>query len=118
MGTNYYVAKDKCNCCGRYDKEYHIGKSSYGWAFSFEGYPHNNLTSWADYKNFLKDKTIVDEYGSEMSYIHFVEIVEGVKSPHYISPNGHKNLSHHAENKAATDWEDEAGYSFTTVEFS
>lgn len=54
MGTNYYVAKNKCDCCKRYDKEYHIGKSSWGWSFTFQGYPYDNLTSWKLYKEFLR----------------------------------------------------------------
>ena len=43
MGTNYYVAKNLCECCNRYDEEYHIGKASYGWAFSFQGYRAERL---------------------------------------------------------------------------
>jgi len=58
MGTNYYVIKDKCECCKRSTREYHIGKSSGGWAFSFQGYPWNKLTSWKAWKEFLKDQAI------------------------------------------------------------
>lgn len=126
MGTNYYVAKDKCECCGRYDEEYHIGKSSYGWAFSFQGYPSANLKSWADYKEFLKDKTIVNEYRDVIPYDEFVRFVELEKSPDFVNPSGRKNLRHNEMGKSDprpwfnsnTDWDDEAGYSFTTVEFS
>ena len=56
MGTNYYVAKNLCECCNRYDEEYHIGKASYGWAFSFQGYRAERLVSWRAWKEFLKDK--------------------------------------------------------------
>ena len=62
MGTNYYVAKNRCECCNRYDEEYHIGKSSMGWAFSFQGYPWNKLTSWKQWKMFLKDQLINNSY--------------------------------------------------------
>lgn len=125
MGTNYYVIKNKCECCKRYDQEYHIGKASGGWAFSFQGYTWNKLTSWKDWKEFLKDQQIVDEYGEEISYNEFVEMVETFKSPTYVnSRTGKQNLSQFEESKKngyfdiERDWIDEQGYSFTTVEFS
>ena len=58
MGTNYYVAENTCECCNRYDETYHIGKSSFGWTFCFQGYEEYNLISWKSWKDFLKDKTI------------------------------------------------------------
>ena len=63
MGTNYYVATNHCECCNRYDEEYHIGKSSLGWAFTFQGYPADQLTGWKHWKQFLKDQQIRDEQG-------------------------------------------------------
>lgn len=124
MGTNYYVAKNKCECCNRYDEEYHIGKASYGWAFTFQGYPWNKLTSWKQWKEFLKNQTIVDEYGEQVSYEWFVNLIETYKSPGYTRDDGHVNLSHNEEIKKGNwynperDWQDEDGYSFTTSEFS
>ena len=120
MGTNYYVAKNKCDCCNRYDKEYHIGKSSWGWSFTFQGYKWDNLTSWKLWKEYLKDKIIVDEYGEFMSHADFVEMVETVKSPGYVRQDGKKNLSYNSGNwfNPKYDWDDEAGYSFTSREFS
>lgn len=126
MGTNYYVAKDKCDCCGRYDEEYHIGKSSYGWAFTFQGYPHDNLKSWADYKEFLKDKTIVNEYRDVIPYDEFVKFVELEKSPDFVNASGRKNLLHNEQGRndvrpwfnSQYDWDDEEGYSFSSREFS
>ena len=56
MGTNYYVAKNYCECCDRYDQEYHIGKSSYGWSFTFHGYKAAQLVSWKQWKEFLKNQ--------------------------------------------------------------
>ena len=106
-------------------EEYHIGKASGGWAFSFQGYPWNKLTSWKDWKEFLKDQQIVDEYGEEMRYNEFVEMVETFKSPTYInSRTGKQNLSQFGESKKngyfdiERDWIDEQGHSFTAVEFS
>lgn len=124
MGTNYYVIKDKCECCKRSTREYHIGKSSGGWAFSFQGYPWNKLTSWKAWKEFLKDQAIENEYGDPVSYEDFVKMVESYKAPGFCNENGRVNLQHNDEGKRKgwfnpeTDWDDEDGYSFTTREFS
>lgn len=126
MGTNYYVAKNKCDCCNRYDEEYHIGKSSFGWAFSFQGYRWNKLTSWKAWKEFLKDQMIIDEYGDTISYEDFVTMVETYKSPNYVHENGRKNLQHNEQGKLDSrpwfnpeyDWDDEDGYAFCSRDFS
>jgi hypothetical protein len=126
MGTNYYVAKDHCECCERYDEEYHIGKSSWGWAFTFQGYPAERLTSWQAWKEFLKTQMIMDEYGDRIPYEDFVEMIEGVKAPDFEYPDGHKNLQHNTQGKIDKrpwfnpeyDWDDADGYAFTSREFS
>lgn len=129
MGTNYYVAKNFCECCNRYDEEYHIGKDSGGWAFSFQGYRPERLVSWQAWKEFLKDKIIMDEYGERTDYDWFVEYIESVKSPKYVNPNGRKNLVHNEQGRKKDergytwfnpehDWDDEEGYSFCSREFS
>jgi hypothetical protein len=124
VGTNYYVVKNKCECCKRFDEEYHIGKSSVGWAFSFQGYKWNKLTSWSAWKEFLKSQSIVDEYGEEMKYNDFCEMVEIYKAPGFIRDNGHTNLVHNTEGRKdgyfdpEYDWDDENGYSFCSRDFS
>ena len=125
MGTNYYVAKNRCECCNRYDEEYHIGKSSYGWAFSFQGYKAERLVSWKAWKEFLKNQTIMNEYGDSISYEEFVEMIETWGSPtHVRESDGHKNLCHNDEGRKQGyfnpehDWDDEDGYSFCAREFS
>ena len=126
MGTNYYVAKNLCECCHRYDEEYHIGKSSGGWAFTFQGYPAERLTSWKAWKEFLKNQIIMDEYRERISYDWFVAFVENEKSPNYTWGDNRKNLSHNAAGKTGSfpwfdpkyDWDDEDGYSFSSREFS
>lgn len=126
MGTNYYVAKNLCECCNRYDEEYHIGKASYGWTFSFQGYRAERLVSWRAWKEFLKDKIIVDEYGERTNYDWFVDYIEGNKSPGYVREDGHKNLQHNEQGKIdkrpwfnpENDWDDEDGYAFCAREFS
>ena len=126
MGTNYYVAKNLCECCNRYDEEYHIGKSSGGWAFSFQGYREERLVSWKAWKEFLKNQIIKDEYGDTMSYEDFVTMVETYKSPNYVHENGRKNLQHNEQGKidkrpwfnSEYDWDDDDGYAFCSREFS
>ena len=126
MGTNYYVAKNLCECCNRYDEEYHIGKSSYGWAFSFQGYREERLVSWKAWKEFLKDKIIMDEYGERKNYDWFVEMVETYKAPGYMHEDGRVNLQHNQQGKIDNrpwfnpeyDWDDEDGYAFCSREFS
>jgi len=118
MGTNYYIDKNRCECCHRSDREYHIGKSSYGWSFTFQGYRWNSLTSWKEWKAFLQDQTIVDEYGEVVPYDTFVQMVEEYKHP------ANNKLHHNIEAKKQGcfnpehDWDDEDGYSFTSREFS
>lgn len=129
MGTNYYVASNHCECCDRYDEEYHIGKSSYGWAFSFRGYRPERLVSWKQWKEFLKDRIIMDEYRERIDYDWFVQYIEGEKSPEFCHPSGKKNLLHNEAGRIPSpsgytwfnpeyDWDDEDGYSFSSREFS
>lgn len=125
MGTNYYLVKNSCECCKRYDEEYHIGKGSGGWAFTFQGYPAKRLTSWKAWKEFLREQEIRDEYGDLIDYDWFVEYIENEKSPSWVNPvNGRKNLQHNAEGRAQAwfnpvyDWDDDDGYAFSSREFS
>ena len=126
MGTNFYVVFNECSHCGRYDNELHIGKSSFGWCFHFQGYKHLGLVSWQDWKEYLKDKVIKDEYGDTMDYSYFVNLIETYKSPNYVHENGHKNLQHNFQGRIDKlpwfdpqfDWDDEEGYPFGSREFS
>lgn len=130
MGTNYYVVQNVCECCKRYDEVYHIGKASFGWAFSFRGYRPERLVSWQAWKEFLKDKHINDEYGESITYQDFCDMIETYKSPSWVNPqNGHKNLVHNDEGRKPNDrgytwfnpeydWDDPEGYSFCSREFS
>jgi hypothetical protein len=126
MGTNYYVATNHCECCDRYDEDYHIGKSSFGWAFSFHGYRPELLVSWKQWKEFLKDKMIVDEYRKRIDYDWFVQFIEKEKSPNFVNESGRKNQLHNDAGRNDKypwfnpdyDWDDEDGYSFSAREFS
>jgi hypothetical protein len=92
----------------------------------FRGYIWNDLCSWKQWKEFLKDQNIMDEYGERIDYQCFVDMVETEKSPTYVNSNGHKNLLHNEEGKKGAypwfnkdyDWDDEDGYSFSSREFS
>lgn len=133
MGTNYYVETNKCECCNRSDR-LHIGKASEGWSFMFRSHDDVNsyvLKSWHDWKTFLKDKHIVDEYGHEIAYVHLVTMIEHWKSPEYVNQNGSKNKDHiaytHNEylyrdvspiNTKESRWHCPDGYCFTTNTFS
>ena len=119
MGTNYYVAKDKCKCCNRFEKEYHIGKSSIGWVFCFQG-QWNKLTSWKNWKEFLKDQMIVNEYGEEIPYDEFVLLIENHKKP----DGKLKQHNDYCRNNPPVGfdfdehWDDDEGYPFAAHEFS
>ena len=151
MGTNYYIAENHCGCCNRKDL-IHIGKSSVGWAFNFRGhrntygeisvdnfsrgtipYPYDvDLISWENYKQVLKDKTIINEYDDIISYDDFVTMIETYKSPNYVDSQGRKNKDHiisilederyypvHSEYKdLSKHWHDNLGYSFSSIDFS
>lgn len=51
MGTNYYLQKNVCGCCGRPEKQIHIGKSSAGWAFALRVYPHDGIKDYDDWNS-------------------------------------------------------------------
>ena len=120
MGTNYYHRTDICKCCNRY-KEKHIGKSSMGWQFSFQGYNEDypEIYSFKDWKReLLSEGEIFDEYGNHISLDDFIRKVESKK----IEENNHydycKKYSKERGYDMGNDWKDEEGYSFTFAEFS
>ena len=52
MGTNYYTKTDE-------GEELHIGKSSFGWTFSFHA--TDEIRSYEHWLKYLKDRKIYDE---------------------------------------------------------
>jgi len=108
MGTNYYINQEKCSHCGHEPKRIHLGKSSFGWQFSFQyngGKYYKNvdeMTVW------LRDKTIIDEYGQEITQDDFWKMVQ--------SKQGEK-LSHAKEHPSDVDFVID-GFSFSDCEFS
>lgn len=63
MGTNYYATPQPCPHCGRTDERVHIGKSSVGWVFALMTHPDIGINTLDDWKAYLVDKVITDEYG-------------------------------------------------------
>lgn len=68
MGTNYYfLEKPVCECCKRPYEQTHIGKQSYGWAFSLravDGLPVETdyIAYWRE-KFAIEGSKITNEYG-------------------------------------------------------
>ena len=90
MGTNYYALKKKPSL---HSRVIHIGKSSAGWKFLFQGYQcatgsdgfmydDLNINSLEDWKEFLKNDEyiILNEYDEEVSYKDFFDIVDEKQS--------------------------------------
>lgn len=115
MGTNYYIGKNLCKCCKRWDEDLHIGKFSYGWAFTFKAHKYLNLTSWDAWKTHLQDKMIFDEYGHRITLEEFVEMIEDYGSPNYTLDTGARNR---ITRQRGNDWYDCYGYYFTEDYFS
>ncbi len=76
MGTNYYLRKDYCPHCERYE-QLHIGKSSAGWCFALHVYPEQMITTLTDWKKLLaaNGSRIVDEYGHEVPGAELLRII-------------------------------------------
>jgi hypothetical protein len=79
MGTNYYTKIKECKCCGRFE-EIHLGKSSYGWKFCFNLNGEKYYKNYEELKDFLKDKIIKNEYGEEVSFKEFINLIENKQS--------------------------------------
>lgn len=97
MGNNYYWhGTPACPTCGRRDEPMHIGKSSAGWRFSFQGYPDRDppIMTWQAWKQHLQaGGEIIDEYGHVLHWDAFVGLVEGRQ--HLVLDNGERLASHY-----------------------
>jgi len=90
MGTNYYTPKDPpCPTCNKGGEDYHIGKSSGGWQFLFASYPEKGLVSCKDWREFLKGRKIIDEYGKEYTYEQLFEWVENKQGGRNLEIDGY-----------------------------
>ncbi len=75
MGVNYYLRQPPCPCCQQQEEGAHIGKSSLGWRFTFNGSIHNTIDKWREMIAGT-DVCIYDEYGENISKQKFWELVE------------------------------------------
>jgi len=66
LGINYYIKR-------KFRKNKHIGKSSMGWKFLFCLNSFKNPGNW---KEELRNKHIIDEYGRDISFVDLIELVE------------------------------------------
>lgn len=88
MGTNYYLRKKNYleNRYDRSDAGFHIGKSSFGWAFSLHVVP-GIAESLEDWKVLWSSEPfiIVDEYGAEVPKEEMLSIIteRGKLSPEH-----------------------------------
>lgn len=112
MGTNYYLHRDICPTCKHAKERIHIGKSSYGWTFTFQGFRNGwgplKAESEDDWRKELKNGTIIDEYGEVETYEEFWKMVEDKR----------KASSNHAKEYPDGNWLDDKGNSFSSYEFS
>ena len=132
MGTNYYMRYNVCGCCDRYD-EMHIGKKSYGWQFSFQGYkpdyiysPEGYLgitdpseiyvSSWKEWQEYLTKEGhyIFNEYDTEISFKEFKAMVENSKK----DPKNKNHTTECSNNYYDESFYDKEGYSFNYTDFS
>ncbi len=88
MGTNYYAREGICKSCGHAKKETHIGKSSWGWTFSFHA--TDEIRSWKEWYGFLKQKDIeiYDEYDGKTSLLDLSALVNSKRK----EKNNHAKL--------------------------
>ena len=73
MGRNFYLKIETEAGIERL----HIGKSSYGWAFTLHVIPEKGLTSLRAWRNFIMggNKKIVDEEGGEVGKRELLRII-------------------------------------------
>jgi len=110
MGTNYYTKANSCKECGRSD-EFHLGKSSAGWQFTFNWNGGEQYQSVSELKEWLKGKTIRDEYGDAISNKQFWDKVKQTMRKgnlnHCLETGGNDNYCMNID-----------GYSFIDGDFS
>ena len=129
MGTNYYLHQNVCPHCGRSDEPIHIGKSSFGWTFSFRGYRKEwqyeslgkPIVSEDDWRSFIDAQVaagavLKDEYGDGISVAGFWSMVDSKRG----SPNSHRTacLKDHYEHAMRDCWDDDKGNTFQEGDFS
>lgn len=126
MGTNYYLKCPPCECCGRRDADYHLGKSSGGWTFSFHGNKDPDLgpviTTAQEWEAHIRAKlaegwTIQNEYGRDTGVEELLALIERKQSSR-LSHAVFCERNHPEDVWRGRTWLDPDGNSFTAGEFS
>ena len=85
MGTNYYHHPSGERECPHFHQEtpnQHIGKSSFGWAFSLHVYPHDGIVELADWVAKWKEGgKIFDENHEEISIEEMIATITDREHP-------------------------------------
>lgn len=76
MGTNYYAKINICPTCRKPEEEIHLGKSSFGWQFSFQYNDGKFYKNIEEMKKWLFDKVIENEYGEIVLHNDFWKMVK------------------------------------------
>lgn len=115
MGMNYYTKTNTCATCGHKPEGIHLGKSSYGWQFSFQYNGGEYYKNVEEMREWLKDKKIENEEGSEVSHEEFWAMV---KEKQENPANKNHALEMIKSNQSSYHDTIIDGYSFTDVNFS
>lgn len=88
MGTNYYIRPNVCEHCGcSKEDRIHIGKSSAGWKFCFNGMERKTKAEWFEFLENNKNN-IYDEYGRKEDLEKLKEFInskaEGLDDSSYM----------------------------------
>jgi hypothetical protein len=83
MSTNYYLSNPN-------GSKLHLGKSSVGWTFALHVYPGRNINDLSQLIAHIElekkdnESIIIDEYGTELTYHGFLEVVAKRYNPRII----------------------------------
>lgn len=83
MGVNYYLHNDRVP-----NSPIHIGLSSMGWCFKLHGIPGVAMSLY-EWRPLLKEGTILDETGKELTYLEMMDVILKRKG---ITPFGKKRF--------------------------
>lgn len=76
MTCEWFIkSPEPCPCCKRAFEAERIGVSAIGWAFKFD-FDQDGPHSEAEWRDFLADKVIVDEYDREYAPAEFWAFVD------------------------------------------
>jgi len=117
MGTNYYwhPLTFVCPTCDHTDEEkIHIGKSSAGWTFHFNG--TDEIRSWKDWQaKFCENGKIIDEYGGTITAVELnKKVLAKMKAP----SNALDDMKLYSLELWREMWKDDDGHIFSDCEFS